>query len=52
MREQTFARQKALGVIPDDAGLTQRPKEIPAWEDTEERLRPVLARQMEIYAAS
>ena len=28
-----------------------RPKDIPAWEETEERLRPVLARQMEIFAA-
>jgi arylsulfatase len=51
VREETFARQKALGVIPPDCELTARPKEIPAWADTEERLRPVLARQMEIYAA-
>jgi arylsulfatase len=51
VREQTLARQKELGVIPADADLTQRPREIPAWEETEARLRPVLARQMEIYAA-
>jgi arylsulfatase len=51
VREETFARQKKLGVIPPDCELTKRPKEIPAWEETEERLRPVLARQMEIYAA-
>jgi arylsulfatase len=50
VREETFARQKKLGVIPADCELTARPKEIPAWEETEERLRPVLARQMEIYA--
>jgi arylsulfatase len=51
VREATFARQKALGVIPPDCELTKRPNEIPAWEETEERLRPVLAREMEIYAA-
>ena len=51
VREETFARQKKLGVIPAGCELTARPKEIPAWEETEARLRPVLARQMEIYAA-
>jgi arylsulfatase A-like enzyme len=51
VREETYARQKKLGVIPQDCELTKRPKEIPAWEETEQRLRPVLARQMEIYAA-
>ena len=50
VREETFARQQQLGVIPPDCKLTQRPEEIPAWEETEERLRPVLAREMEIYA--
>lgn len=50
LREETFARQKKLGVIPADAELTARHDEIPAWEDTPEELRPVLARQMEIYA--
>jgi arylsulfatase A-like enzyme len=51
VREETFARQKKLGVIPSDCELTARPKEIPAWDAMEERLRPVLAREMEIYAA-
>jgi arylsulfatase len=51
IREETFARQKKLGVIPSECELTARPSDIPAWSDTEERLRPVLARQMEIYAA-
>ncbi len=50
LREEIFARQKKLGVIPKDAQLTARPKEIPAWKDMPEKLRPVLARQMEIYA--
>ena len=50
LREETFARQKQLGVIPPDAELTRRPAEIPAWDDMPEALRPVLARQMEVYA--
>ena len=33
LREETFARQKELGVIPPDAELTPRHEEIPAWDD-------------------
>src|SRR6188472_1133734 len=51
VREETFARQKTLGVIPPDCELTKRPEDIPAWDTMEPRLRPVLAREMEIYAA-
>jgi arylsulfatase A-like enzyme len=50
VREETFARQKELGVIPQDAELTRRHAEIPAWEEMDEQLKPVLARQMEVYA--
>jgi arylsulfatase len=50
LRERTFARQKELGVVPADAELTERPAEIPAWEDMPDDLKPVLARQMEVYA--
>jgi arylsulfatase A-like enzyme len=49
-RERTFARQKELGVIPPDAVLTERHAEIPAWDDMPADLKPVLARQMEVYA--
>jgi len=50
LREETFARQKALGVIAPDAQLTKRHEEIPAWDAMPAALRPVLARQMELYA--
>jgi arylsulfatase A-like enzyme len=50
LREETIARQKKLGVIPPDAELTARHKEIPAWDEMAGDLKPVLARQMEIYA--
>jgi arylsulfatase A-like enzyme len=50
LRERIFARQKELGVIPEDAELTPRHDEIPAWADMPEELKPVLRRQMEVYA--
>jgi arylsulfatase len=50
LREDTFERQKFLGVIPADCELTQRHAEIPAWDDMPADLKPVLIRQMEVYA--
>jgi arylsulfatase A-like enzyme len=50
LRDETFARQKTLRVIPQDAELTARPAEIPAWDDMPDELKPALARQMEVYA--
>jgi arylsulfatase A-like enzyme len=50
LREETFVRQKELGVIPPDAELTARPAEIPAWDEMPADLQPVLSRQMEVYA--
>ena len=50
LREKIFDRQKELGVIPADAELTRRHDEIPAWDDMPAELKPVLSRQMEIYA--
>ena len=50
LREATFARQKELGVVPPDCDLTERSPGIPAWDDIDDALKPVLARQMEIYA--
>ncbi len=50
LREEIFARQKELGVIPKDAVLTPRPAEIPAWDAMDPKLKPVLAREMEVYA--
>jgi arylsulfatase A-like enzyme len=50
LREETFARQKKLGVIPADCELTVRHGEIPAWDDMPESFKPVLRREMEVYA--
>jgi arylsulfatase A-like enzyme len=50
LREEIFARQKELGVIPAEAELTARHGEIPAWDEIPDDLKPVLSRQMEVYA--
>lgn len=50
LREETFARQKELGVVPQEAQLTERHPEIPSWNDMPDEMKPVLARQMEVYA--
>jgi len=50
LREETFAQQKKLGVIPADCELTKRHPEIPAWDEMPAQMKPVLIRQMEIYA--
>jgi arylsulfatase len=50
VRDETFARQKKAGVIPADADLTTRSAGIPAWDEMSDALKPVLAREMEVYA--
>jgi arylsulfatase len=49
-REITFKKQKELGVIPQDCELTKRHTEIPAWDEMPDQLKPVLEREMEVYA--
>lgn len=50
LREETFARQKQLGVIPANAKLTPRDPAFPAWESVPPEEKKVYARQMEVYA--
>ncbi|BDW81472.1 arylsulfatase [Erythrobacter sp. Dej080120_24] len=50
LREEIFARQKRLGVIPQDAVLTPRPAQIPAWDSLNPDEQRLYARQMEVYA--
>jgi arylsulfatase len=49
-REITFKKQKELGVISPDCELTRRHAEIPAWDEMPAELKPVLEREMEVYA--
>ena len=50
-REQTFARQKEMGIIPKDAKLTPRPDSLKAWDSLPANERRVYARMMEVFAA-
>jgi arylsulfatase A-like enzyme len=50
LREEILARQKKLGVVPQTAELTKRPNEIQAWDQVDPKMKPVLAREMEVYA--
>jgi len=52
LREETFARQKQLGIIPANTELTPRPKEIPAWDSLDADHKKVYAHMMEVFAAA
>ena len=47
---RTLERQKALGVVPPDTELTERPDTFPAWDSMSEAERKLYARQMEVFA--
>jgi arylsulfatase len=49
-REEILERQKALGIIPQDAQLTERIDQIPAWESLSDDEKSLYARQMEVFA--
>jgi arylsulfatase A-like enzyme len=50
LREETFARQKKLGVIPENAKLTPRAPAFPAWDSLPADQKKLYARQMEVFA--
>ena len=50
LREEIFARQKALGWIPANTELTPRDKTMPAWDSIPEAERAFQLRLMELYA--
>jgi arylsulfatase A-like enzyme len=50
-REETFARQKAMGIVPADATLSARPDWVEAWDDIDPDRRRLYARMMEVFAA-
>jgi arylsulfatase len=49
-RERVFTRAKEQGWIPQDAELTPRDPQLPAWEDIPEDERPFQRRLMEVAA--
>ena len=52
VREEIFARQKQMGIVPANAKLTERSKGIPAWDSLNADQKKVYARMMEVYAAA
>ncbi len=51
LREQIFANQKKLGVIPADAKLTPWPKELKKWDELTSDEQRMFIRQVDVYAA-
>jgi arylsulfatase A-like enzyme len=49
-RERVFARQKAMGWIPQNTKLTPRPGNLAAWNDIPESEKPFQRRLMEVFA--
>ncbi|HTG46838.1 MAG TPA: arylsulfatase [Actinomycetota bacterium] len=49
-REETLARQKKLGLVPEDTVLSARPDLFPAWDSLNEDQKKLYARQMEVIA--
>src|SRR6202162_3117249 len=52
VREETLARQKRLGIVPQDTQLTERSAGIPAWDSLDADHKKVAAHMMEVYAAA
>jgi arylsulfatase A-like enzyme len=50
MREEIFANQKRLGVIPENAKLTEWPDSLPKWDTLSADQKKLFARQAEVYA--
>jgi Sulfatase len=52
LREEIFARQKRMGIVPKNAKLSPRPASLPAWDSLDGAHKRVYARLMEAFAAS
>ena len=50
LREETFERQKQLGIIPPDTKLTERPDLFPAWDTLNDAQKQLYTRQIEVFA--
>jgi arylsulfatase A-like enzyme len=50
LREQIFANQKRLGVIPANTQLTPWPDDLPKWDTLDAESKKLFARQAEVFA--
>ncbi len=51
MRDEIFANQKRLGVIPQSTELTPWPDDLPKWDTLDADSKKLFARQAEVFAA-
>jgi arylsulfatase len=51
LREQTLARQIALGIVPEGTKLAPKPEDIRDWDDLSADEKKLFTRQAEVYAA-
>ena len=50
LRDEIFQRQQAMGIVPDSCELTDPPPGLSQWDDYDDDMKAVLARQMEVFA--
>jgi len=50
LREETLARQKRLGVVPQETKLAPKPRAIKDWDKLSGAEKKLFARQMEVFA--
>src|SRR6187551_890390 len=50
LREETFAKQKQLGLVPQNVKLAPKPTDIKDWDKLSADEKKLFARQMEVYA--
>ena len=50
LREETFARQKEMGIIPQNTKLAPMPSDIKDWESLSDNEKKLFALQMETFA--
>jgi arylsulfatase len=50
LREETFARQKEMGIIPQNTKLAPMPKDIKDWDSLSDNEKKLFALQMETFA--
>ena len=50
LREETLARQKAMGIVPESTALADKPDEIKDWDELTEQEQQLFELQMETFS--
>jgi arylsulfatase A-like enzyme len=51
LRDKIFANQKKLGIVPQNANLTEWPKDLKKWNELSDEAKKLYIREANIYAA-